>query len=56
MNTAFQCYLRQRGESRTGKVIDEVMTRHKEACMLRLARIANGKEPSHKNGHGTKKG
>jgi hypothetical protein len=29
---------------------------HKEKCELRLARIMNGKEPSHKNGHGGKKG
>ncbi len=25
---------------------------HKEQCELRLARIMNGAEPSHRNGHG----
>jgi hypothetical protein len=32
--------------------VDEANALRKEQCELRLARIQNGKEPSHKNGGG----
>lgn len=33
----------------TTNAVEEAAARHKEKCELRLARIQNGKEPSHKN-------
>lgn len=37
-------------ESRVCQAVEQAKARHKEECELRLARIQNGKEPSHQNG------
>jgi hypothetical protein len=36
--------------SRLTKTVEDAAAKHKEECEQRLARIQNGKEPSHKNG------
>lgn len=36
--------------SRLSKVVEDATQQFKDDAKLRLARIANGKEPSHKNG------
>ena len=49
MNTATKAYLRSKGY-----IPDTVLAardKHREECQLRLARIMNNAEPSHKNGH-----
>jgi hypothetical protein len=56
MNTAITSYIKQRGVSRLSKAVEEVMTRRREECTLRLARIQNGKHPEYINGAGGKKG
>jgi hypothetical protein len=54
MNTAFQSYLRQRGDKRTSQVVEDAVQRRKEDALLRLARITNGKHPDYKNALGKK--
>lgn len=49
MNGAYFSYLKSKGHIPDSTAAAKEL--HKEACALRLARIANGKEPSHKNGH-----
>lgn len=36
----------------TTDAVESAAALHKEQCELRLARIANGAEPSYRNGHG----
>jgi hypothetical protein len=52
MRGAYFQYLRSKGEPtlRTTGAVESARARDKEAAELRLARIQNGKEPSHKNG------
>jgi hypothetical protein len=47
MRGAYNQYLKQNGKT---DAVENAAALHKEACELRLARIANGAEPSHKNG------
>jgi hypothetical protein len=51
MNQAYKCYCKQKGESRKSDVVEDAVQRRKDEAQLRLARIANNAEPSHKNGH-----
>lgn len=51
MDQAYKCYCKQRGESRKSGVVEDAVQRRKDEATLRLARIANNAEPSHKNGH-----
>lgn len=50
MDGAFVAYVKQRGCGRITQVVEDAKRRHAEDCQLRLARIANGKDPEHKNG------
>lgn len=54
MDTAFKCYIRQRGWLRTSKVVEDAVQRRKEDAILRLARIQNGAHPDYKNALGKK--
>jgi hypothetical protein len=51
MRTAIHQYLKAKGIGRSTSAVEDALALHKEACELRLARIQNGKEPSHVNGH-----
>jgi hypothetical protein len=51
MDQAYKCFCKQKGESRRSQVVEDAVQRRKEDAQLRLARIANNAEPSHKNGH-----
>jgi hypothetical protein len=51
MDQAYKCYCKSRGDSRKSQVVEDAVQRQKEDAQLRLARIANNAEPSHKNGH-----
>jgi hypothetical protein len=51
MRGAIYQYMKEKGlPSRTTEAVEAAKARHAEACECRLARIQNGKEPSHKNG------
>ena len=47
MDTAFKCYIRQRGMRRTSDVVEDSVQRRKELATLRLARIQNGAHPEY---------
>jgi hypothetical protein len=51
MRGAYISYIKSKGLGRYSSAVEEVKAKHKEACELRLARIQNNAEPSHKNGH-----
>ncbi len=46
MRGAYTQYCKQKGDA-----AEWALAQHKEASELRLARIMNNAEPSHKNGH-----
>lgn len=51
MRGAYHNYIKTHGyEPRATDTVEQAAALHKEACELRLARIMNGKEPSHQNG------
>lgn len=50
MDLNFKYEKAPRGTSRLSKVIEEAQQKRKQDATLRLARIANGADPSHKNG------
>ena len=57
MRGAYTQYLKSKGHSpRATDAVEEATALHAEACELRLARIQNGKEPSHQNGPWPTKG
>lgn len=49
MQGAYFSYLKSKGHVPDATLAAKEL--HKEACELRLARIMNGKEPSHQNGN-----
>ncbi len=51
MKGAYHQYIRTKGKnSKFTDAVEDATALHAEACELRLARIMNGKEPSHQNG------
>lgn len=50
MRGAYTQYIKSKGIS-PNDAVEQAAARRKEEAELRLARIANNKEPSHKNGH-----
>lgn len=50
MRGAYHSYLINKGTPSTSQAVETAAALHKEACELRLARIMNGTEPSHRNG------
>ena len=50
MRGAYTQYVKSKG-FKPSCAVDQATAKHKEACELRLARIMNNAEPSHKNGH-----
>lgn len=50
MRGSYQRFFAVRGDSNKTQTIENALALEKEAAELRLARIQNGAEPSHKNG------
>lgn len=51
MRGAYYQYCRANGVGRYTDAVEAIKAQNAEAAELRLARITNGAEPSHQNGH-----
>lgn len=51
MNTAYKCYLKQKGTPPTMDAVEDVCRARREEATLRLARIQNGAHPEYRNGN-----